>query len=265
MKKILILYFISIFFLPSIFSDLITGLAAHYTLDGNFSDSSGNNKHGTAYGNIASVNDRFGNTNSAHYFDGSDDYVDIPTSIISGTNKLTYALWINVPVYSSTGWPVFIGSYYSSAGSNINFGIYQNTGKFYMEVHTSSGNYYGQGSAVTWNTWQHVAMVYDGSTIKNYINGVLASTLTGVAGNLLVPSGLYIGQYHPSYTKVHGTLDDIYIYNRDLSQVEIQQLMSNTVPEPDILILFMTGIFLKFLSFWNFFKIKKQTNNPCNQ
>ncbi|MBN2000041.1 hypothetical protein JW935_20990, partial [candidate division KSB1 bacterium] len=53
-----------------------TGLIAWYPFSGNVLDKSGNNNHGEVNGPIL-VSDRFGNPNSAYYFDGVDDYIQI--------------------------------------------------------------------------------------------------------------------------------------------------------------------------------------------
>ena len=61
--------------IPRVFS--ATGLAAHYTFDGSLEDISGNNHTGVANGTTF-IQDRFGNENSALYFNGNDDNVRIP-------------------------------------------------------------------------------------------------------------------------------------------------------------------------------------------
>jgi hypothetical protein len=48
------------------------GLVAHYPFNGNANDESGNGNHGTVHG-AKLTQDRFGNPNSAYYFDGIDD------------------------------------------------------------------------------------------------------------------------------------------------------------------------------------------------
>ena len=57
-------------------STLDQGLVAWYPFDGNASDMSGNENHGTVYGASLSV-DRFGRNNHAYFFNGSSDYIDL--------------------------------------------------------------------------------------------------------------------------------------------------------------------------------------------
>ena len=92
-----------LFFLPLIgFSQNITNnLLLHYPMNGNANDFSGNNFHGTVNG-ATLVPDRFGNANSAYYFDGIDDYIDFPiTSILKPTYPLTISFWAKLDVVSA--------------------------------------------------------------------------------------------------------------------------------------------------------------------
>ncbi|MBU4445745.1 hypothetical protein KJ656_11790, partial [bacterium] len=60
-------------------SEDIAGIVAYYPFNGNANDESGNDNHGTV--NSATLTtDRFGNENSAYYFDGEDDYIRIQHS-----------------------------------------------------------------------------------------------------------------------------------------------------------------------------------------
>ena len=91
------------------------GLIAHYKLDGNGADSSGNGNSGTVIGSVMATTDRFGNTNSAMEFSGG--YIDAgnPTDL-QLTDSMTIAAWINptnIPDWSAivNKWD-FTGGYY---------------------------------------------------------------------------------------------------------------------------------------------------------
>ncbi|MBK7319521.1 LamG-like jellyroll fold domain-containing protein [Candidatus Villigracilis affinis] len=80
------------------------------------------------------------------------------------------------------------------------------------------------------NTWMHVAATYDGTTLRMYINGVLdntkAATLT-IAPNA---TNLGVGA-EPTFINLYqGLLDDVRVYNRELSLAEIQVLFGNSQP-----------------------------------
>ena len=76
MKKIIII--LGLFVTIQTFSQNINdSLLIHYTLDGNINDYSGNGFDGTPHG-VSFTYDRFGTPNSACYFDGINDYIDLP-------------------------------------------------------------------------------------------------------------------------------------------------------------------------------------------
>jgi len=75
--------------------------------------------------------------------------------------------------------------------------------------------------SIVLNKWQHFAGVYDGSTIKVYVNGVLKSSTT--AGALTPSTGpLYIGETSGwDGREFNGGIDEIRIWNKALSITEI--------------------------------------------
>jgi hypothetical protein len=92
-------------------------------------------------------------------------------------------------------------------------------------------------NGITLNTWQHVAVTWDGaanaSNIHIYINGVLSdSTPTNGAGTLPDDStaALAIGNRASDVARAFaGSIDDLRVYNRMLSAAEIQALASGKV------------------------------------
>lgn len=72
------------------------GLAAHWPLDGNANDASGNGNHGKVEG-ATLTSDRNGKANAAYHFDGSKcDAIRVPSSpSLKGiTSVSTIAAWI---------------------------------------------------------------------------------------------------------------------------------------------------------------------------
>ncbi|MDR9488701.1 hypothetical protein, partial [Salibacter sp.] len=61
------------------------GLIAWYPFNGNANDESTFNNDGVPSGGVALTTDRFGNSNSAYYFDGVDDFIEVDT-----TNNLLF-------------------------------------------------------------------------------------------------------------------------------------------------------------------------------
>jgi hypothetical protein len=71
---LLLLFFVLAFAVTS-FADLNYGLMAYYPFNGNANDESGNGNDAIVTQAILDV-DRFGNENSAYYFDGLNSYMD---------------------------------------------------------------------------------------------------------------------------------------------------------------------------------------------
>jgi hypothetical protein len=82
------------------------------------------------------------------------------------------------------------------------------------------------------NTWQHVAVVFDSSTrlAKIYLDGTETtySSQTAGVGNYRTDVGtdLQFGRAVYSGFFYRGELDDIRLYNRELSQSEVEDVMN---------------------------------------
>ena len=156
-------------------------------------------------------------------FDGSSDYIELPTSTLGNWNRLTFGVWVKVPQYTGIQWPAFIGSYTTSTGYNDFIGISRDTGYLFIEVDTDTGNYSTQGTlAIPWDKWFYAVMVYDGSTLIEYINGVKGRFISA-SGNLKDVVKLRIGDYGAAVGYLDGSVDDVRIYDAALSSSQIKK------------------------------------------
>ena len=72
------------------------------------------------------------------------------------------------------------------------------------------------------NTWTHLAATFDGANLRLYVNGGLVTT-RAVAGSMSASTGvLRIGGNATWGEWFGGLVDDVRVYNRALSQAEIQ-------------------------------------------
>ena len=67
-------------------------LIAHYKMDGNAYDASGNSNHGTAHNGLSYDTDRFGSIGKAASFDGIDDFINV--NHINSGKKFTLNFWM---------------------------------------------------------------------------------------------------------------------------------------------------------------------------
>jgi hypothetical protein len=77
------------------------------------------------------------------------------------------------------------------------------------------------------HTWYHVAATYDGTAMRLYLNGVEVG-MVDKSGALDVNSAVpvNIGRNPDGSNHMHGSLDDVRIYNRALTASEIGMVMS---------------------------------------
>lgn len=121
------------------------------------------------------------NTGTSVYFNGSTDYISLPsnTAFSMGTGDFTIEAWVNTPTFTYTGTTGKIFS--SSAAGGVTFEI-ESTGKLvvgragFSVLLTST-------TGLALNTWQHVAVTRISGVIAVYINGVAAGSVSGDTTN----------------------------------------------------------------------------------
>lgn len=213
-------------------TDNSVGLLAYYPFNGNANDESGNRNNGSP---INSPNYRIGRSTaagSALQLNGTNQYVSLPSSI-NITNDVSISFWIKTNLSDANSWPwaTFIidrDLCYAQRDWSIGLGkegkIQWNTGKNDTDyVLTSTSN-------VNDDNWEHIVVVRDtASRIKKiYINGQLnvsASFDNQSFANSSIKS--YVGASVCETSTHHyyrGLIDDLRIYNRVLSEAQIQQL-----------------------------------------
>jgi hypothetical protein len=98
---------------------------------------------------------------------------------------------------------------------------------------TPSYNYVNSTGQVPLNTWTHIAVVRNGATLSFYVNGTLASSSAAMDTNPFRngSNSLRIGaQQRGGMTRnFPGRIDEVRIYNRALTQGEIQTNMKTPV------------------------------------
>ena len=221
------------------------GLIAYYKMEDNTLDSSGNNYHGTFYGGMPIYSSGRNGYGKAIDFDGLDDYaITNSDDLLDTTQSGTIAAWIKTNS-STSGIIIGYGNqifnwrgHYAWFVSNGNLTIeYQINGvgcwsHFFTDAEVNNGS------------WHFVVFMADGInkirvfldnvektvTFNNYPCGSgaqsdWAADSFGVNGD---PSHISIGALKRifPYPEVvfNGTIDEVMIWNRNLSQQEINGL-----------------------------------------
>jgi|GEM_PF-2228551 hypothetical protein len=210
----------------------IPGAVAYYPFNGNANDESGNNRNGTKVGNPIFVADRFGRPTAACSLSGATQYISLPTSI-NVTCDITVSFWMKTNLSDNGSWPsgTFIidrdlcGAQRDwSVGLGVGGKIQFNTGK------TGTDYVLTSTSIINDDSWKHIVVMRDtaNSVKKIYINGQLNS-LASFDKQLFSNNSInvYIGASVCATSTHHyykGFIDDVRIYNRALTETEIQSL-----------------------------------------
>jgi len=217
------------------------GLVGWWPFNGNANDESGNGNNGIVNGATLTT-DRFGNQNGA-FLSNSNSTNSILGSCAnfpSGNSARTVSVWYNA---SGLGLGCCKGlfGYGGGNGCGTSFLMYfdhigDGIGKFETQGHCQAFRQQVGYPLPANSNWYNVIVSYDAnSVIKIYFNGQLVNTSTPTSLNTNVNGKIFnlLGEVVPSgdapyydshWTPFNGKVDDIAIYNRDLTQQEIIQL-----------------------------------------
>jgi len=214
------------------------GLMAAYPLNEGsgttIADSSGNGNTGAISGVGWSASGKYG---SALSFSGTAGNVSIPNSpSVNISSSYTVSAWINPTSLSSSQYKTILIKGSSSCGywlqlTNAN----QISGGFELSSNCSSyTEHITTGVSLQTNTWYHIATVFDNAanTFKIYLNGnqILSQTENSApvpnTGNLTFGQSGYAGG---NYERWSGLIDEVRVYNRALTQSEIQPDMNTPI------------------------------------
>ena len=178
--------------------------------------------HGTVTLSAQGSLNNSGDSDSAVGFDGSTGYALAPfsSSLPTGSSPRTLEAWINPSVLPASGNRGCIVSYGTAAvGQAQAICIYNTSGTYQV-------GYYGDGPSVATNyaipvgSWTYVAVTYDGSIAKIYINNNSPVVFSGISWNTGSALGIGIGYFSNTYFFA-GEIDEVAVYNQALSPAEI--------------------------------------------
>ena len=203
------------------------GLVGWWPFNGNANDESGNGNHGTVNGATLTAG-RNGNANSAYDFDGN-DFIQVSLGLPDYTN---FSFAFSTRLNGSWGGQ-FIHLGVDQVGCPCNgFGI----GYGGTQTNMPGQNLVSLSAGIAWhdcnhtvNTngeWQFIVVVKTGNNFIFYVDGQPVHSESFIINS---PSNsLFFGGASQNYSLLNGSLDDIAIYNRALSQEEITALYNGT-------------------------------------
>ena len=195
-------------------------------------DASGNSNVATLVNGLGWGVGKYG---SGLSFDGTNDYLTVPNSPslnVSGS-ALTLSMWLN-PSTTSAGDQVVIGKHWNATMTSpyYQYGLeLQNNGaRPVFLVGTPSGALTAtMSTSLAKGQWSHLAVVFNGSTVQFYVNGVQVST--GILNATITARGnpLRVGADASPEQFYKGLLDNVRIYNRTLPAADVQGDMNSAV------------------------------------
>src|SRR6266853_1279183 len=213
---------------PSPASAQTPGLVAAYAFNEGsgttVADMSGNNNNGTISAATWTTAGRFGN---ALVFNGTSARVTVPDAAsLQLTTGMTLEAWV-FPTATPTNWRAIVDKnvdgYYLMASTDKGDG--PSAGGTWVG---GNQNTYGP-SVVEVNTWTHLAATFDGETVRLFVNGAEVASqaqttpLATTTGTLQIGGDSYPNEFFA------GRIDEVRIYNRALTEAEIQADMTNPI------------------------------------
>lgn len=210
---------------PLVNIDLLDGLVAYYPFNSNPNDASGNNNNGIVNGAVL-TSDRKGNSNSAYNFNGNSNYIEIPHSqSLNITGNITISSWINAADLSQSQ-RIFDKTTINAADAYM-LDIHPSNQLRLIVANPPAGSNQPQSNAVLTqnNSWYHVVATYDGTKVSFYINGTLINDYSITGNSTTNTNPIRIGANSIlNGNWFNGKIDDIRVYNRALTFIEIQRL-----------------------------------------
>jgi len=195
------------------------GLVAYYPFNGNANDESGNGHNGIIQGATLTA-DRFGNANSAYNFNGVDNNIELEnTTSYDMFSGFSLVAWVN---FTNSADQSIISKHKNHLKNSYNIAtsghIVLNTNN--RSTYIETPNTYNDGN------WHFIVGIYNGTanttTTSIYVDGALmvagkTEYSIGSAENIRIGSD-------SSMSFFNGTVDDVRIYSRVISESEILEL-----------------------------------------
>jgi hypothetical protein len=209
------------------------GLVANYPFNGNANDESGNGLNLTKYGDPTLTIDRKGNIDRAYYFNGNTDYFyHNDCDLLNPATDFTLNCWINssgmddaqdVIISTFDDASISVGGYQLSIGGN-NEVVFEVRNSNNMDIAVPRIPF----EIKYRDKWTMVTCIYTSEVAKLYLDGSIVNSVTltdiigyGMTNNFRIGTNPH---HNDSQRMYKGSIDDVRIYNRALSELEITML-----------------------------------------
>ena len=170
------------------------------------------------------------------------NYATLLSSVLSGLSQGSLSVWVYYAPFTSTNYAYTVVDKTQTYNYNYYQLLIQPSNKITLRIadgpYGATNPIASSNSTLTPNKWNHIVTTWDGTNWKIYINGNLDLTFkdsrTLLNSNEPVCVGVGDCTRNTNYYPFNGSIDDLKVYNRSLSDTEIQQLYSgNSCPVTD--------------------------------
>ena len=197
---------------------IASGAITEYSFDNTYNNINGNTPFSTISGVTSFTYDRNNNPNGALLVGPTLTGTSASLTAPTGLNSRSVSIWYKTYGYPPGTYPSVFS--YGTAAQYQTFGMYlANDGSPVFQGYAYDNNFTGANSVIVWH---HAVVVFDGTNLGIYIDGVLKGSIPRPLLNTAIGTFFYIGK-----AGVSMAFDDLKIYNYALNATEVSNLYNN--------------------------------------
>ncbi len=211
------------------------GLVAYYRFEDNLNDESGNNLAKFGPGEKTFIDGQIGKS-PRFSGEGTGEYVQIKYNSNFNYSEFSISYWVNLennsgwiyPIYSANGC-LGNGDYFFLIYPRIRFGVVHDKCNHWPFMSGTTATVSDSSTTIGIGNWYHIVGVYNGSATKLYVDGIKESerVKTNLVSFYPDKDDLWVAKSpakYPQNIDLNGTIDELMIFNKSLSDEEIVRL-----------------------------------------
>jgi hypothetical protein len=178
----------------------------------------------SGFGNTATLVNGTGFTGTnggAFLFDGTNDYISMGTASSVKPTQLSFACFFKINAITSVN--VIAGKQGVGNGA-ASYAVVVQNGQLHFRISNSSGAEYNASTAFSnTSTYNYAVGTYDGSNLRLYLNGASVGSSSVSISIIYSDSYPLLMGYYANAFATNMSIGSLKLYNRALSDTEIQQ------------------------------------------